>query len=138
MRGMLGEGQGTVITFEQRFRRKEKCMPWFEVTLSDGSTSIVQAHNKTHLRLALHQVVFCGRRPPPSRSVLASLYRPPNRERKETMEEQLHQQINSILSHLACTAEAESEQGRTATAGEDRAHMNEQAASPQPIIVYLV
>ena len=31
-------------------------MPLFEVTLSDGSTSIMQAHNKTHLKAALQQV----------------------------------------------------------------------------------
>ncbi len=31
-------------------------MPLFEVTLSDGSTSIMQAHNKTQLRAALQNV----------------------------------------------------------------------------------
>ena len=33
-------------------------MPLFEVTLSDGSTAIMQAHNKTQLRGALQQVVL--------------------------------------------------------------------------------
>jgi hypothetical protein len=33
-------------------------MPLFEVTLSDGSTSIMQAHNKTQLRLALQNVLL--------------------------------------------------------------------------------
>jgi len=33
-------------------------MPLFEVTLSDGSTAIMQAHNKIQLRLALQNVVL--------------------------------------------------------------------------------
>ena len=33
-------------------------MPLFEVTLSDGSTAIMQAHNKTQLRVALQNVVL--------------------------------------------------------------------------------
>src|SRR5579859_7658207 len=33
-------------------------MPLFEVTLSDGSTTTMQAHSETQLRLALQNVVF--------------------------------------------------------------------------------
>lgn len=33
-------------------------MPWFEITLSDGSTAILQAHNRAQLREALQQVVL--------------------------------------------------------------------------------
>ena len=33
-------------------------MPWFEVTLADGSTAIMQAHNKTQLKGALQNVVL--------------------------------------------------------------------------------